>query len=335
MRTDEVTPEGHCSMRHRNQVYAWRFIVSVSLLVLAMGSTIPALAQEATPGSAESELSSELPPADLPTMNEQGFVFELESTFTGSLETAPSEAPVYEMTLEQRDLASAQEIAIKLGIDGEVTDQGGGSFAAEGNGSLYITPGLVQYISASELPEGELPTDEQAIAYAREWLRQTQLLPTNIGEGAIETRVETPARVIVTFKPVEPAPLLSAYPGITVVMGPNGAILEASFRWADIRTGDVYQLRDIEAAWLEVAERRAYLQVEVPADVFPQGSAIAGRAEYASVSLSYTTSGVPGEAQFLQPVFVFTGQLSAEGSDQSFPITAYVPALVNSQQPVG
>lgn len=322
-------------MRQRHQARAWRLIATVALGVCAIGLTHPALAQESTPGPADSELSSQLPPADLPTMNEQGFVFELESTFAGSLESAPTEAPVYEIALEQRDLASAQDIANRLGIDGEVTDQGGGSFAAEGNGSLYITPGLVQYISASELPEGQLPSDEEAIAYAREWLRQTQLLPANIGEGVIETRVESPPRVFVTFKPVEPESLLSSYPGITIVMGPNGAILEASFRWAEIRSGDVYQLRDAQAAWLEVAERRAYLQATVPADTFPQGATITGTAEYASVSLSYTTSGVPGEAQYLQPVFVFTGQLTAEGSDQSFPITAYVPALVNSQQPVG
>lgn len=301
-------------------------------LLCALGVMSPSLAQESTP---DPELSAQLPPADLPTMNEQGFVFELESTFTGSLAGVPTEAPVYEMTVRQQDRASVEAIATRLGIEGEVTDQGGSTFAVEGNGSLYVTPGLAQYISAAELPEGELPSDEEAIAYAREWLRQTQLLPTNVGEGAIETRVESPARVIVTFKPIEPEDLLSSSPGIAVVMGPNGAILEASFRWADLRAADVYQLRDAEAAWLEVAERRAYLQAAVPADVFPQGSAVTGSADYSAVSVSYTTSGVPGEAQYLQPVFVFTGRLSAAGSDQAYPITAYVPALVNSEEPVG
>lgn len=322
-------------MMQRERARAWRFIAGLTFMASAIGWDSPVLAQESTPASADSELSSTLPPADLPTMNEQGFVFELESSFTGSLESAPAEAPVYSIALEQQDLTSVREIATKLGIEGEVTDQGGGAFEAEGNGSLYVTPGLVQYISASELPEGELPSDDEAIAYAREWLRQTQVLPTNLGEGAVETRVESPARVIVTFKPIEPTPLLSSYPGITIVMGPNGAILEASFRWADIRAGDVYQLRDAEAAWLEVAERRAYLQASVPGNVIPQGSAITGTATYTSLSLSYTSSGVPGEAQYLQPVFVFTGQLTPEGSEQSFPITAYVPALVNSEQPVG
>jgi len=255
-------------------------------LICALMATSSTFAQESTPVAADSELSSQLPPADLPTMNEQGFVFELESAFTGSLASAPTEAPVYELAYVDRAREAAEEIASRLGIEGEVADQGGGSFTAEGNGDLYVSPGLVQYVSAAAVPEGQLPSDEEAIAYGREWLRQTGLLPPNIGEGAIQARVESPARVIVTFQPVEPASILSSYPAITIVMGPQAAILEASFRWPDIRAADVYQLRDAEAAWQEVAERRAYLQVTVAADVFPQGSTITGTATYGSVTLS-------------------------------------------------
>jgi len=324
-------------MALQNRVITRRLLIGVSALAGAAGAVNPAVGQQSTPApsSPESELSAQLPPADLPTMNEQGFVFELESTFTGSLTGVPTEAPVYQMTLQEHDAVSVETIATRLGIEGEVTDQGGGSFAVEGDGSLYVTPGLAQYISDTALPEGDLPSDEEAIAYAREWLRQTQLLPTNVGQGAIETRVESPPRVIVTFKPVEPSDVLSSTPGITVVMGPQGAILEASFRWANLRAADVYQLRDPEAAWLEVSERRAYLQATVPADVLPQGSAVAGAATYSSITVAYTTSGVPGETQYLQPVFVFRGQLAPAGRDEAFPITAYVPALVNSEEPVG
>lgn len=317
-----------------------KWIAAMCLIYLAAALALPwtamvGNAQESSPEAAGSEVSAELPPVDLPTMNEQGFVFELESTFTGSLASAPIEAPVYSIAPDAVTLDSARDTATRLGVQGDVVDQGGGTFAAEGNGSLYVSPGLTQYISAAQLPEGELPTDEQAVAYAREWLRQTRLLPPNIGDGAVEARVESPARVIVTFKPVEPAALLSAYPGITVVMGPNGAIVEASFRWPDVRVGDVYQLRDAQSAFVEVAERRSYLQADVPGDVFPQGATIAGTAEYRSVTLSYTISGVPGEAQFLQPVFAFTGDLTVNDGQGPFPITAYVPALVNSQEPVG
>jgi hypothetical protein len=268
-------------------------------------------------------------------MNEQGFIFELESSFTGSLDDVQTEARVYEMTVATFDPASADEIASRLSIDGEVTDQGGGTFAAEGNGSMFVTPGLVQYISASEIPEGDLPTDEQAVAFGREWLRQTQLLPANVGEGSVVARVESPPRVIVAFKPVQPERLLSADPSITITMGPNALIIEASFRWAELSAGDTYQLRGADAAWSEVAERRAYLQAMIPSDVIAPGSTITGTASYSSIALAYTSSGIPGEQQYLQPVFVFTGTITPEGSTTSFPITAYVPGLVNSQQPVG
>lgn len=311
----------------------------ISLLCLSLLLTIPisgAGAQGSTPEPAdESETTVQLPPADLPTMNEQGFVFELESEFTGSLDQVPTEAPVYEMTPETFDAASAESIASRLSIEGEVMDQGNGTFAAEGNGSLFVTPGLVQYISAANIAEGNLPSDEEAIAFAREWLRQTQLLPANIGEGSVVARVESPPRTIVTFKPIQPQELLSADPSITITMGLNASILEASFRWADLSAGDTYQLRGADAAWTEVAERRSYLQASIPADTIAPGSTINGSASYSSVSLAYTSSGVPGERQYLQPVFVFTGTLTPEGSTTSFPITAYVPALVNSQQPVG
>ena len=49
----------------------------------------------------------------------------------------------------------------------------------------------------------------------------------------------------------------------------------------------------------------------------------------------WPTSGIPGEPQFLQPVYIFKGTVTPEGSEESFPIAAYVPALVNSRQPVG
>jgi len=317
-------------------IHSWTWLGPALACVLLATSSGSAGAQSELPGTpGSSETTVQLPPADLPTMNEQGFIFELESSFTGSLDDVQTEARVYEMTVATFDPASADEIASRLSIDGEVTDQGGGTFAAEGNGSMFVTPGLVQYISASEIPEGDLPTDEQAVAFGREWLRQTQLLPANVGEGSVVARVESPPRVIVAFKPVQPERLLSADPSITITMGPNALIIEASFRWAELSAGDTYQLRGADAAWSEVAERRAYLQAMIPSDVIAPGSTITGTASYSSIALAYTSSGIPGEQQYLQPVFVFTGTITPEGSTTSFPITAYVPGLVNSQQPVG
>jgi len=310
-------------------------------LLFAMTLAIPAhgsaAAQDSTPAPpGDSEVAAQLPAADLPTMNEQGYLFELESTWTGSFDSVPREAPVYGMTPPSPDGASVQEMASKLGIEGEVVDQGAGTFEIVGDaGTLFVTGGLAQYASSAEIPEGELPGDEQAVAFAREWLRQTQLLPADAGEGTVIARVEEPARIVVSIKPVRPENLLSEYPSITVIMGPEAVVLEASFRWSDLSTTDIYSLRPVDQAWSEVAAKRSYLETEVPADLAEPGTTITGQAVYDTVSIGYTTSGIPGEAQYLQPVYVFTGMLTPEGSDSSYPITAYVPALVNSQQPVG
>jgi len=314
----------------------FRWVGVVCALVLLIALSTPTGAQSATPGTpAGSETTVQLPPADLPTMNEQGFVFELQSGFTGSLDQVPTDAPVYAMTQTTFDAASAEAIAVRLSIGGELNDQGGGTFTGEGNGSLFITPGLVQYISTASVPEGTLPDDEEAIAFAREWLRQTELLPANVGEGAIVAKVDTPPRVIVSFKPIQPERLLSADPSITVTMGLNASILEASFRWAELSAADTYQLRGADTAWTEVVERRSYLQASIPPDTIAPGSTITGTASYSDVSLAYTSSGVPGEQQYLQPVFVFTGTVTPDGSSASFPIESYVPGLINSRQPVG
>jgi hypothetical protein len=193
----------------------------------------------------------------------------------------------------------------------------------------------VQFISNAPVEEGGLPGDTESVAYAREWLRQTALLPADIGEGRIEAKVASPPRVIVSFRPVQPASLLSSIPGISVTLGPNGVILEASIRWATLAQGDVYQLTPAENAWAEVENRRSYVSVALPTEQFPAGATVKGTAEYTSASITYTSSGIPGEQQYLQPVIVFNGRVTPEGSSTSYAITAYVPGLINSNQPVG
>jgi hypothetical protein len=309
---------------------------AIAVAALAAGAmTRATIAQDSTPSGSESEIAPQLPAADLPTMNEQGFTFELESSWTGSFDSVATEAPVYQLIVPTFDQAAVEELASRLGIEGEVQDQGGGTYMAEGNGSLFVSPGLQQYISNAEIPDGDLPSDDEAIAYAREWLRQIELLPANAGTGFVSARIEEPARVIVTIPPLRPENLITSYPAIQVTMGPNAVILEAAFRWADLSSGDIYALLPVETAWTEVAERRSYLQADVPADAFEAGATISGSAAYDTVVIAYTSSGVPGQTQYLQPVYQFNGSLTPEGGDATWPITAYVPALINSQQPVG
>lgn len=306
---------------------------------LALTAVVPIAAQESTP-PADSELVSEtasqLPAADLPTMNEQGHTFEFSSTFNGSLSEVPVEAPVYTMQTPTYTSEQVQERASEIGLDGDVQDLGNDTYTVEGDsGSLFVTPGRLQYISSEDAPEGDLPNDESAIASAREWLRVNGMLPANVGEGSILARIDDPGRIVVGFQPLSPSPLISSTPNVTATIGPEGAVLEATYNWAEITAGETYQLRGAEAAWTEVESRRAWVDASLPTDQFEPGSTVSGAVEYTRISLAYTTSGIPGEQQYLQPVYVFSGELTPDGSDQRYTVQAYVPALINSNQPVG
>jgi hypothetical protein len=303
---------------------------------MIVGAGGPILAQDSTPPAGESEIAAQLPAADLPDMNENGFILDLESTWTGSFDAIASEAPVIRMDVQQFDAAAVTELAGKLGIQGEVEDQGEGTFQVTGEGgNLFVTAGLQQYVSSAEIPEGTLPGDDEAIAYAREWLRQSSVLPADAGDGRVVSRVENPPRVIVSIEPQRPENLISQYPAITVTLGPDGVVIEAGFRWSDLSAEELYALRPVGEAWTDVSDQRSAIQAEVPADFAEPGATLKGNATFENVIIAYTTSGRPGETQYLQPVYVFTGSAVFEGSDQAFPVTAYVPALVNSEQPVG
>jgi hypothetical protein len=316
-----------------------RFAVIAMSAAIAFSAAIPLAAQESTP-PADTELvtetASQLPAADLPTMNEQCHTFEVSSTFSGTFSDVAVEAPVYSMQAPTLTSEQVKETASNLGIEGEMQDLGNDTYSIEGDvGSLYVTPGRMQFISSEDAPEGDLPDDAQSIASAREWLRVNNWLPANVGEGSVLARVENPGRMIIGFQPVSPAPLISASPNITVTIGPEGAVLESTYGWADLVAGDMYQLRGAESAWAEVESRRAWLDATLPTDQFAPGTTVGGSVEFTRISLAYTTSGIPGEQQYLQPVYVFSGELVPDGTEQRYPVKAYVPALINSNQPVG
>lgn len=315
-------------VRPTTRLQSW-LAAALSLLLLA-GTTLTASAQ-----SGDSELAKELPPVDLPTMNVQGFVFNIESTYNGTPGGTPADAPVYAMMLQKLDGDQAKSMADALGIDADIKDQGNGTYSADGNGKLFITPGLAQYVAPGSSPEGSLASDDEIIAAAREWLRSKNQLPGNIGDGTIEEKVDNPAQAIVVFSPVSPSPLISSIPSISVTVGASNTIVEASWRWADITQADTYQLRPVDQAWTEVVERRSYVNTALPSDKYPDGSTVEGAAIYSSVSIAYAPSGVPGEQQYLQPVYVFTGTFTPKDTQDSYAITAYVPALASAKQPVG
>src|SRR5699024_6340319 len=118
---------------------------------------------------------------------------ELESSWNGSGNT-PAELPVYRYEPRMYSEDEVKHIAETLEIEGEISSQGEGTFTISGNGSIYTTPGLLQFVSAADAPDDDLPSDESAIAHARDWLRTADLLPANVGDGEVVATIESPAR---------------------------------------------------------------------------------------------------------------------------------------------
>lgn len=286
-------------------------------------------------GDAKSEVTTELPPPDLPTTNEQGYTYDLKVSLKADLDAVAKEAAVYELRRNKATLEETQKMADRLEIGAKATDRGDGSFEVNGNGQLYVSAELIQYFSPTKAGDGKLPDDEQAITYGRDWLRVTGLLPPDLGDGKVVSRIEEAKRVIVLFGPAEPKDVLAAYPSIAVTVGPDGTILEASLRWANAVRTDVYQLMPARQAWQLIESGQAYIEADLARAGIEPGSDIKGNATFSDVSIAYSTSGPPGGRQYLQPIYVFRGKLKVDGKDGSFAIKAYVPALSNSGAPVG
>jgi hypothetical protein len=281
------------------------------------------------------EVTVELPPPDLPTTNEQGYTYDLKVSLKADLDGVAKESAVYELRRMSATLEQAQGLADRLGINAKATDRGDGTFEANGQGQLFVSTELVQYFSPTKAGDGKLPDDTQAIDFGREWLRTAGVLPPDLGDGKVVSRIEETKRVIVVFGPAEPKDVLAAYPSIAVTVGPDGAVIEASLRWASVVRTDVYQLMPAKQAWQLVESGQSYIEADLSKAGLDPGSDVKGRATFSEVSIAYSTSGPPGGKQYLQPVYVFKGKLSVDGKDGSYVVRAYVPALANSGAPVG
>jgi hypothetical protein len=322
-------------------VGAIMLLVAASLAVASPSRAFTTVPLTPTPGGGSgspasgSEVTVELPPPDLPTTNEQGYTFDLKASLKADLDKVPKEAPVYELRRSPLSVDAAQALADKLGIGQKVTDRGDGTFEAAGNGQLFVSAELVQYFSPAKTDDGKLPEDQEAVAFARDWLRTAGILPPDLGNGRVVSRIEETKRLIIVFGPAEPADVLAAYPSISVTLGPKGTVTEASLRWASVVRTDIYQLMPARQAWQTVESGQAYIDAELAKANLDPGADVKGRVTFSDIAIAYSTSGPPGGKQYLQPIYVFTGKLKIDDKDGSYVVRAYVPALANSGAPVG
>lgn len=277
----------------------------------------------------------ELPAAEMPTGNSARRPLTLDYRLDLSLQLVPAQAPVYALQHRTWTLDEAEALAASLGVEGELIDQGGGSFRTS-DGSLYISGDLVRYVGAAEAsPEaGELPGDDALVQIARAWLVEHHLAGADAGPGSVVLRDDDGGRAVVVIKPIEPEEILSAVPQASVTLAADGEVLQAEVRWPAALQRSDYGLRPAEDLWADIRAGRGYVELD-PTSLPASDGTLTGSATLTSASVAYSLAGSPATKQFLVPLVVFSGQAEIEGSAAPIPIKVYVSAVSAQVAPRG
>jgi hypothetical protein len=274
----------------------------------------------------------ELPPAEIPSGG-LGRPTDLEYQLDLSLAIVPTEAPVYQLGWPDRTVEDVAVLAESLGIVGEVSEEGAGIYRVSGEGgSLYVTPGIVQYVGGATA-EGTLEDDDVLLANARAWLLDNGLVQADIGDGFITSRDDASGVATAVFSTVDPAPILAAYPSARVTIGPGGAVMEAYVRWPSGYSVASYPLREANAVWSEVQAGYGYYEADLSG--YSGEGVLSGTLTVTNISLAYSTAGNPAGNSYLVPVMVFSGEIRPADQDVLIPISIYVAAVQGESAPRG
>jgi hypothetical protein len=277
----------------------------------------------------------ELPSGDVPS-GSPAEALNLEFQLDMSLQGIAREALVYQLERRQWTGNDVASLADRLDVDGEVLDQGNGSFRVEGSSSsIYISPALVQYIrpaASDEVPD--LPDNEQLRQMVRSWLTETGLIGADIGPTEVLDRDPDSGRAFVLVKPVDPPDIISATPSAAVTIRGDGVVTEAMVNWPRSVQSSMYGLRSAENLWTDASRGRSFIEIDVnqlPTDFSGRN----GTVTVTSSGIAYTLAGSPAGTQYLVPVVVFSGTANVEGADGPIPVRIFVEAVGAQASPRG
>ncbi len=109
------------------------FLLLFLTIAVALPAAAPATIVPGTPGAevtdeqpedTTTEIAPELPPPDLPTLNAQGWSFDLKSTLNMDLASVPTQTAVYIIRREVTTQETAETLVETLGIGAELVSAG-------------------------------------------------------------------------------------------------------------------------------------------------------------------------------------------------------------------
>jgi hypothetical protein len=278
----------------------------------------------------------DLPSADIPS-GSPADALNLDYNLDMSLQTVPTQAPAYRLQRRVWDADSVAQLAESLDIDGEVVDQGNGSFRIEGStASLYITPGLTQFVRTGPPPDDlpGLPGNDQLQQVARAWLLEHQLVGADIGPVEVLDRDEEDNLAFVLVKPVDPPNIIAATPSAGLSIRSDGVVVEAMVNWPQSLQSSMYGLRSAESLWNDASRGQQFVDIN-QAMLPPDFAGASGTVTITSASISYTLAGSPMGEQYLVPIVVFAGTATVDGAAQPIPVRIYVQAVGAQAAPRG
>lgn len=291
----------------------------------------PTTPEEIPPTPEEEPLAGDfgfLPPPQLPSGG-AGQSLSLEYQLGASLESVPTTATVYEIEWPTYTEDEAVTMAANLGIDGEVVPQGEGVFSIEdAESSLFVSPTVIEYSAVASESGSGVPSDDVAIEAAWAWFSAAGISGITAGSADVVATEEGSGLSVVALWPENPSPNLAPTPSATIKVSGDGAVEEARVVWPADLIGSDYGLRSALAMWEDVRNGNSF----VSADLSDAGSG-SGTVTITDISVAYTVSGSPYDAQYIVPLMVFGG--TAEINGVSVYVSAYVPAVYHQGNPLG
>lgn len=269
---------------------------------------------------------------------------EIRFELAASLPDLGATATVYRYRLPSLDLERVRGLASKLGFDpGQLRPiESAGEVAAyvisePDKGSLEVQGpgGLINYNyhakereSQSSAPQAPLE-EVRAVEIATQRLSDLQLMPSDAGKPQVEVPFPQAQFRVVTFRPAQPANLLSPQPEVRVSVEAEGTVSSLHWLWPEVESTLSYPARTAESAWklVESGKAQMHFQGEHARPDFK------GRVRITSVEVGHTMTFALDDRPYLQPIVVFQGESILEGDPEARPFTAVVPLVADSGLP--
>jgi hypothetical protein len=207
------------------------------------------------------------------------------------------------------------------------------------NGNFEFSKITKAYLDNDAL---KLPSEEEAVKIAREFLRTNAISPKNDAEirlvhsGGIRSQsivngkqagpIIDKVRTLTYGRIIDSLPVIGAGSKIVIQIGDKGQVLGVTRRWRELRVADKKEIKPEEMITVKEAEEMAKRQI---ASEFGANAAF----EIKGTQRSY----YDGNGNILQPVWAFNTIVNLNNQDRSIQQVKYlciIPMLKNSPEPI-